>query len=83
MPGEYEGWDQSANARYLEEQGAAVMLRQADIGQLHGLVSSLIADSVRLDSMKTALTMLRRPSAAEEIADLIAATAGVRAKVSA
>ena len=29
VPGEYEGWDQSANARYLEEQGAAVMLRQA------------------------------------------------------
>ena len=38
VPGEYEGWDQSANARYLEEQGAAVMLRQNEIDHLHDLV---------------------------------------------
>ena len=83
VPGEYEGWDQSANARYLEEQGAAVMLRQSNIDHLQPLVTELLADRARLESMKTALAALRRPSAAEEIADLIAATAGVRGKVSA
>lgn len=77
VPGEYEGWDQSANARYLEEQGAAVMLRQAHIDLLHGLVTELMADAPRREAMKAALSRLRRPQAADEIAEVIAAAAGV------
>jgi UDP-N-acetylglucosamine--N-acetylmuramyl-(pentapeptide) pyrophosphoryl-undecaprenol N-acetylglucosamine transferase len=80
VPGEYEGWDQSANARYLEEQGAAVMLRQNDIDHLHDLVRDLLADGARRDAMKQALSNLARPNAAEEIAGVIATTAGVKTK---
>lgn len=78
VPGEYEGWDQSANARYLEDQGASVMLRQAEIDHLHGLVMELLADTARRERMKQVLASLARPNAANEIADVIARTAGVK-----
>lgn len=81
IPGEYEGWDQSANARFLEEQGAAVMLRQDSVDHLYDLVRELLADAGRRESMKTALAALARPTAADDIADLIAATAGAKPPV--
>jgi UDP-N-acetylglucosamine--N-acetylmuramyl-(pentapeptide) pyrophosphoryl-undecaprenol N-acetylglucosamine transferase len=77
VPGEYEGWDQSANARYLEEQGAAVMLRQHSIDRLQPLVMELLGDTSRREAMKENLAALARPTAAEDIADVIAQTAGV------
>jgi len=83
IPGVYEGWDQSANARYLEEQGAAVMLRQAQIDTLYDAVRRLLDDTGRRESMKLALAGLARPNAATDIAALIAQTAGVRIQVAA
>jgi len=76
VPGEYEGWDQSANARYLEEQGAAVMLRQERLDELPALVMYLINNTSRLDAMRASLAALARPDAAEKLARLIMEMAG-------
>jgi UDP-N-acetylglucosamine--N-acetylmuramyl-(pentapeptide) pyrophosphoryl-undecaprenol N-acetylglucosamine transferase len=70
VPGEYEGWDQSPNAAYLQDNDAAVMLRQSDIGELHDLVIDLLADKSRLERMRSALEKLARPDAAERLARL-------------
>jgi UDP-N-acetylglucosamine--N-acetylmuramyl-(pentapeptide) pyrophosphoryl-undecaprenol N-acetylglucosamine transferase len=80
IPGEYEGWDQSANARYLEDQGAAVMLRQDSIDHLEPTIMELLNGPARRDAMKQSLANLARPDAANQIADVIAATAGARQK---
>src|SRR5690606_2250442 len=70
VPGEYEGWDQSPNARYLEDAGAAVMLPQSRIDELHALALDLLRDKPRLQSMREALARLARPDAAERLARL-------------
>ena len=70
VPGEYEGWDQSPNAAYLQGAEAAVMLRQEDIGELHELAVDLIKDDARLGRMREALAGLARPDAAERLARL-------------
>jgi UDP-N-acetylglucosamine:LPS N-acetylglucosamine transferase len=57
------------------------MLRQDRIDHLQPLVTELLADAARREAMKAALANLRRPTAAEDIADLIATTAGARTKV--
>lgn len=70
IPGEYEGWDQSPNAQYLQDNDAAVMLRQEDIGELQELTVDLVKDQARLERMRTALAGLARPDAAERLARL-------------
>lgn len=70
IPGVYEGWDQSPNARYLQDNDAAVMLTQDNIGELQALATDLIRDEVRLERMRTALASLARPDAAERLARL-------------
>lgn len=70
VPGEYEGWDQSPNAQYLQDAGAAVMLRQENIGELHELALDLMKDDARLGRMREALAGLARPDAAERLARL-------------
>lgn len=70
VPGEYEGWDQSPNAKYLQDNDAAVMLPQADIADLHELAVDLINDRNRLERMRGALARLSRPDAAERLARL-------------
>jgi UDP-N-acetylglucosamine--N-acetylmuramyl-(pentapeptide) pyrophosphoryl-undecaprenol N-acetylglucosamine transferase len=71
VPGVYEGWDQSPNARYLEEQGAGVMLEQSQIETLSATVRGLLADEARLRSMSEAMRKLARPDAARDIARLL------------
>jgi UDP-N-acetylglucosamine--N-acetylmuramyl-(pentapeptide) pyrophosphoryl-undecaprenol N-acetylglucosamine transferase len=79
VPGEYEGWDQSPNARYLESQGAAVMLPQARLEtDLGPAVSALLSDADRLNGMREQLARLARPDAARNLARLIVGTAGVQ-----
>jgi UDP-N-acetylglucosamine--N-acetylmuramyl-(pentapeptide) pyrophosphoryl-undecaprenol N-acetylglucosamine transferase len=70
IPGEYEGWDQSPNAKYLQDNDAAVMLPQADIAELHELAVDLVKDRARLDRMREGLARLARPDAAERLARL-------------
>jgi UDP-N-acetylglucosamine--N-acetylmuramyl-(pentapeptide) pyrophosphoryl-undecaprenol N-acetylglucosamine transferase len=71
VPGEYEGWDQMPNARYLEENDAAVMLPQERIDELHDTVMYLINNETRLTNMRAALGTLARPDAAENLARLL------------
>jgi UDP-N-acetylglucosamine--N-acetylmuramyl-(pentapeptide) pyrophosphoryl-undecaprenol N-acetylglucosamine transferase len=71
VPGEYEGWDQSPNARYLEEQGAAVMLPQARLSELGEKVTTMLADPGLLLSMRRALAGLAQPEAAGRLAALV------------
>jgi UDP-N-acetylglucosamine--N-acetylmuramyl-(pentapeptide) pyrophosphoryl-undecaprenol N-acetylglucosamine transferase len=81
VPGEYEGWDQSNNARYLESQGAAVLLPQSRLQELLPAVTALLADAPRLAAMRAALDGLAMPQAADRLAGLIIEMAGVRAAV--
>jgi UDP-N-acetylglucosamine--N-acetylmuramyl-(pentapeptide) pyrophosphoryl-undecaprenol N-acetylglucosamine transferase len=76
VPGEYEGWDQSPNARYLESEGAAVMLRQSQLDELHAQVMYLINNGPRLQAMRKALTRLAQPDAGQRLARLIVEMAG-------
>ena len=68
VPGEYEGWSQAPNAEYLQEQSAAVMLRNADLSSLAGVVTGLLADDARLAAMGAAMRQLARPDAARDLA---------------
>ena len=68
VPGEYEGWSQEPNAEYLQEQGAAVMLRNAELSTLGDVVSSLLTDDAQLAVMRTAMRSLARPDAARDLA---------------
>jgi UDP-N-acetylglucosamine--N-acetylmuramyl-(pentapeptide) pyrophosphoryl-undecaprenol N-acetylglucosamine transferase len=71
VPGEYEGWDQSPNARYLDNEGAAVMLRQSQLEDLHAQVMYLINNGPRLQAMRKALARLAQPEASGRLAGLI------------
>ena len=76
VPGEYEGWDQSPNARYLEGEGAAVMLPQSRLGELQPVVMGLLGDGGRREAMKEALGRLAQPEAAARLAALVCELAG-------
>jgi UDP-N-acetylglucosamine--N-acetylmuramyl-(pentapeptide) pyrophosphoryl-undecaprenol N-acetylglucosamine transferase len=72
VPGVYEsGHNQRDNARYLEEQGAAVVLENEQLDKLSVLVRELLADEPRRRSMADAMRKLARPNAANDIASLI------------
>lgn len=72
VPGEYEGgYDQFANARFMEANEAAVVLPQERIEELHSMVMYLINNETRLTNMRAALGKLARPEAAEELARLV------------
>ena len=73
IPGEFS--DQADNARYLEREGAGVMLSQSDIDSLPQAVEALLKDTERLDSMRAALARLARPDAADNLARLIVSLA--------
>lgn len=71
VPGEYEGWSQAPNAEFLQDHGAAVLLRNAGLDRLGETVLALLADDARLDGMATEMRGLARPHAAEELAALL------------
>lgn len=71
VPGEYEGWSQAPNAEYLQEQGAAVMLRNAELERLAPAIIELLADDARLSQMRAAARALARPDAARDIAAML------------
>lgn len=64
------GDHQTANARYLEQAGAAVVIPDAELSgaRLAQEVGRLLADRSRLAAMARASAGLARPGAAEEIA---------------
>ena len=71
IPGEYEGWSQEPNARYLEEVGASVMLRNAELERLADVVEALLDDEARLGAMRAAARSLARRDAARDIANIL------------
>ncbi len=85
VPYPYSGQHQEANARYLVERGAAVMVRDADLKeQLLPTLLTLLNDEPRRIAMAAASRRLAHPDAATAIlsvlADLVAArTSGLRA----
>jgi UDP-N-acetylglucosamine--N-acetylmuramyl-(pentapeptide) pyrophosphoryl-undecaprenol N-acetylglucosamine transferase len=72
---------QSKNAAEFASAGAAVMLdqRQATGASLAELLSALLADQARRDSMAAAMRTLGRPGAAAEVVERLGALSGRRA----
>jgi UDP-N-acetylglucosamine--N-acetylmuramyl-(pentapeptide) pyrophosphoryl-undecaprenol N-acetylglucosamine transferase len=81
IPGEYEGWDQSPNARFLAEHGAAIMLPQSNIDELPATVMSLLEDGDGRRKMQEALARLARPDAAANLAQALVDLAGTKSEV--
>ncbi len=71
VPGEYEGWSQAPNAEYLQAQGAAVMLRNAELDGLAATVIELLDDEPRIQRMRDAARALARPDAARDLAQML------------
>lgn len=65
------GDHQSANARWMAEAGAALVIADEELSgaRLGGEVAALLADRRRLAAMGVAAAALARPQAAQEIAD--------------
>ncbi|CAN5308532.1 undecaprenyldiphospho-muramoylpentapeptide beta-N-acetylglucosaminyltransferase [soil metagenome] len=60
---------QALNARYFEEGGGAVVVRQDDLPRVPALVDELLGDPGRLQAMSEAMRTLAKPGAAEMVAD--------------
>jgi UDP-N-acetylglucosamine--N-acetylmuramyl-(pentapeptide) pyrophosphoryl-undecaprenol N-acetylglucosamine transferase len=62
---------QSANARWMSEAGAAVVIADAELSgaRLGGEVATLLADRERLQAMSAAAKRLARPEAARDVAE--------------
>ncbi len=76
VPYPYAGGHQRLNARYLAENGAAVILDDRDLGSLLPLAGGLLHDEPRLRSMRDAARRLARPDAAARIAGMLLELAG-------
>jgi UDP-N-acetylglucosamine--N-acetylmuramyl-(pentapeptide) pyrophosphoryl-undecaprenol N-acetylglucosamine transferase len=66
---------QTLNARHFERGGGAVVVPDAEIGTVPGLVAALLADSGRLAAMRAAMLSMARVDAADRIADGVIALA--------
>jgi UDP-N-acetylglucosamine--N-acetylmuramyl-(pentapeptide) pyrophosphoryl-undecaprenol N-acetylglucosamine transferase len=71
VPYPYAGGHQRLNARYLERNGAAVVLDDGDLDGMLPLVGALLHDEKRLRSMRDASRRLARPDAAARIARIL------------
>ena len=69
---------QTGNARYLADQGAALLLPQPELNaaRLGGLLGELFGDRERLRDMAQKARALARPDAAEQVARACLAAAG-------
>ncbi len=72
VPGVYEGgYNQRANARFMQEQGAAIVLENEELDRLAATVRGLLADEGRRTSMAAAARAMARPDAAATIAGMV------------
>ncbi len=71
IPYPYAGGHQKLNARYLQKNGAAVILDDSDLAGMLPLVGELLHDEARLRSMRDAARRLARPDAARRIARML------------
>jgi UDP-N-acetylglucosamine--N-acetylmuramyl-(pentapeptide) pyrophosphoryl-undecaprenol N-acetylglucosamine transferase len=72
------GGHQAANARWMADAGAAVVLPDAELTpeRLAHEVAALLGDRSRLDAMARASAALARPAAAQDVAGELLAAAG-------
>jgi UDP-N-acetylglucosamine--N-acetylmuramyl-(pentapeptide) pyrophosphoryl-undecaprenol N-acetylglucosamine transferase len=72
------GDHQTTNARWMEEGGAAVVLRDDELSarSLSAAIAELLADEDRLRAMSTAARRLATPDAAERIAHEVLGAVG-------
>lgn len=69
--------DQTRNARFLEGQGAAITISNADAPErLLAAAQLILTDIPRLEAMRRAMTALARPDAAQQLARLVREVAG-------
>lgn len=71
VPGEYDGWSQEPNAAYMQSEGAALMLRNSELGQLTTRIAELLDDTERHRRMAAAARSLARPDAARDLARML------------
>lgn len=71
VPGTYAGGHQRENARWLANEGAAVVLEEGELGQLAERVIALLGDEAALAAMRAAAGRLAKPGAAAAIAALV------------
>jgi UDP-N-acetylglucosamine--N-acetylmuramyl-(pentapeptide) pyrophosphoryl-undecaprenol N-acetylglucosamine transferase len=76
IPGAFATADhQTKNARYFEQAGAAVVVREQEAGSAPNIVRSLLDDPRRLTDMSSAMLRVARPDAADQIAEELIALA--------
>ena len=76
VPYPYAWRYQQGNAEYLADQGAAVIVADADLtAQLAGVVNDLLENPLKLERMRSAMQRLARPQAAQQIAELLTSLA--------
>lgn len=69
VPGDFgSSGHQAANAAFLEESGAAVVIEQTELERLGSVVRETILDPTRLKTMRKAAAGVSRPDAADKIA---------------
>ncbi len=66
---------QTLNARHFERGGGALVVPDAEIGRVPGLVAELLADPARLAAMRAAMLSMARVDAADRIAEGVIALA--------
>jgi len=66
---------QTLNARHFERGGGALVVTNAEIGAVPGLVAELLADPARLAAMRAAMLSMARVDAADRIAEGVIALA--------
>ncbi len=59
---------QAANAAFLADAGAAVVVEESEVDRVPAVVAEVLADPARLDAMRAAARSLARPDAADVIA---------------
>ncbi len=70
IPGDFgSSGHQAANAAFVAEAGAAVVLQAAQIDRLPSVVSELLASKARLEEMRRGAAGIAKPDAATTIAD--------------
>ena len=60
---------QTSNARHFARGGGAILVPEAELDSVPGLVRSLLVDDEKRQRMREAMLALARPGAAEEIAE--------------
>lgn len=69
VPGAFS--DQAANAAYLADRGAAVVLPESRLAEAAPLIKRLLQDEQRLSAMSQAMRSLAQPDAADRIAGML------------